>query len=1138
VAFVHLHVHSEYSLLDGLSRIEDLTKRAKEMGMSALALTDHGVMHGVVSFYQKAREQGIKPIIGCEVYVAPRTRFDKEGKIDQAYHLVLLARDIEGYRNLLRLVTLAHLEGFYYRPRVDKDLLRKHSRGLIALTSCLKGEIPQLLLAGEAQKARQVAEEYASIFGEGNFYLELQNHGIEDERIFRAEMIALAREIGLPLVATNDSHYTSKSDYRTHDIVLCVGTGKTLEDKDRLSFENDEFYFKSEEEMAQLFADFPDALENTVKIAGMCNLELDFGQFHLPRFSVPEGYDADTFLREKAEEGVRQKYREVTAEITERLNHELETIKRMGFASYFLVVWDMVHFAKSREIMVGPGRGSVCGSLVAYALGITEIDPLRYSLYFERFLNLERITMPDFDIDFCSRRRDEVLKYLKEKYGEDCVAQIATFGTMAARAAVRDCGRVLRVPLWKVDMIAKKIPFNNTISQAIATVEDLRREYENDPQVKELLDSAKGLEGIARHASTHAAGVVISAEPLTLHVPLMLGTEGAITTQFAKDEIEKIGLLKMDVLGLQTLTMVQETLNMIKERCGDEIDWRNILLEDEKTFRLLQKAETSGVFQLESAGMRRILKDLKPNRIEDIIAIVALFRPGPMPMIDDFIKRKERKIPIEYLHPELEPILKETYGTIVYQEQVMQIASTLAGYSLSEADLLRRAMAKKDKAAMDKQKPLFISRSQEKGVSSDVASRIFDFMEDFAHYGFNKSHATAYGLLAYRTAYLKAHYPLEFMAALLTSVIGDENKIRAYVEECRRSGIKVLPPNVNEGEKGFQPGPDNTIKFGLAAIKNVGEGAVEVIVEDRKEKGPFQSLGDFMNRISSHLVNRKTAESLIKAGAFDFTGKSRPEMLFSLDMLLGAVRRSSRKQQASLFGTEEPVVREEIVYEGGYSEPEVLAMEKEVLGFYFSEHPLVRYQELLAPFRATPIESLMELGEGQMVTVCGIIAKSRAVQSKNGGQVLILTVEDLTSSVELIVFTKLLRDFQPLLSKEGVIVVSGKLALEEDRAKIYASKLVKFLERENLESQKKEIDTKDFFLYLTLPKGAQFDTLLKLREILESYPGRCPVNIFISLNGKKVVLAPSTRFWVQNSSRLVSKLKELLGPENVSASAY
>lgn len=1137
MAFVHLHVHSEYSLLDGLSRIKDLTRMAREMGMNALALTDHGVMHGVISFYQKAREQGIKPIIGCEVYLAPRTRFDREGKIDQAYHLVLLAKNLDGYRNLMKLVSLAHIQGFYYRPRVDKELLKKYSSGLIALTSCLKGEIPQLLLQGEKEKARQVAMEYSTIFGEGNFYLEIQNHGLEEEKIFKEEMVQLSRETGLPLVATNDSHYSLKSDYRTHDIILCVGMGKTIDDKDRLSFENDEFYFKSEEEMVTLFSDFPEALENTQKIADSCNLELDFHNLYLPKFEVPQGYDVDSYLEEIATEGLRQKFKEITPEVQDRFQYELDTIKRMGFSSYFLVVWDLVSFARSQGIMVGPGRGSVCGSLVAYALGITEIDPLRYGLYFERFLNTERVTMPDCDIDFCSRRRDEVLKYLKRKYGEKSVAQIATFGTMAARAAIRDCGRVLRVPLRVVDRIAKKIPFNSTISQALDTVEDLREEYLNDPQIKELLDSARGLEGIARHASTHAAGVVISSEPLTMHVPLMKDTVGEITTQFAKDDIEKIGLLKMDVLGLTTLTMAQETIRLIKDRQGIDLDWEKIPLDDEKTFKILQQAETSGVFQLESLGMRRILKDLKPTRIEDIIAVVALFRPGPMDMIPDFIRAKEGKTPIEYLHPKLEPILKETYGAIVYQEQVMQIASALAGYSLQEADVLRRAMAKKDKPAMDKQRPQFIERAKELGTPPEVSGQVFDFMAKFAQYGFNKSHATAYGVLAYRTAYLKAHYPLEFMSALLTSVIGDENKIRAYVDECKNFGIKVLPPNINQGEGGFKPGEGNTILFGLAAIKNVGEGAVEVIIKEREERGPFQSLGDFFKRISSHLVNRKTVESLIKAGAFDFTGKPRPQLLYSLDFLLGAAKKVSKKNQATLFGSEETEEAEEPYYEGGYSEGEVLAWEKEALGFYFSEHPLVRYEKILSTFNATPIAHLVELEEGQTVTVYGSISRNRKIQAKNGSQVLILTLEDLTSSVEVVVYSRLIEEFRPTLEKEGVVVVSGRLSLEEERAKITASKLVKFVEKTVLESQLKDVERKDFFLYLTIPLGTTFNTLLKLKEILETYPGRCPVTIYIPLNGKRVIIAPSARFWVQNSPKLLKKLQELLGPENVSISS-
>ncbi len=1104
------------------------------MEMPALALTDHGSMHGVIPFYQKARAAGIKPIIGCEVYVAPRTRSDKQGKIDQAFHLVLLAKDIRGYRHLLQLTSRAHLEGFYYRPRVDKELLRHYSQGLIALTSCLKGEIPHLLLEGKMELAQQVAQEYLAIFGEGNFYLEVQNHKMEEERVFQKEMVELSRRMGIPIVATNDSHYTNRDDFRTHEILLCVGTGKSLEDADRLSFENEEFYFKNEEEMREAFAHLPEALDNTLEIAQQCNLELDFGHFHLPNFIVPEDHNVDSFLRLKAEEGLKQRYHDCALEQRERLHYELETIGQMGFSAYFLVVWDLVHHAHDRGIAVGPGRGSVCGSLVAYALGITEIDPLRYNLFFERFLNPERITMPDFDIDFCSKRRDEVIQYLMERYGQENVAQIATFGTMAARAAVRDCGRVLKVPLWQVDRVAKMIPFGSSISEALATVSELHSLYDSNPQIKELLDSAKGLEGISRHASTHAAGVVISAEPLMNYVPLMLGTDGVVTTQFAKDEIEKIGLLKMDILGLSTLTMMRVALALIKERRGEEINWSEVSLSDERTFSLLQQADTAGVFQLESSGMRQILKNLRPTCIEDIIAIVALFRPGPMQMIDDFIKRKSGAFPIQYFHPELEPILKETYGTIVYQEQVMQISSTLAGYSLGEADLLRRAMAKKDKAIMDTQRPAFIKRAVERGIARETAGKIFDFMAEFARYGFNKSHATAYAVLAYHTAYLKAHYPLEFSAALLSSVMGDEKKVRTYVEECNRFGMKVLSPNLNEGGVGFLPGGDNQIYFGLAAVKNVGQGAVEVILEERERGGFFSSLSDFLARVSSHLVNRKTVESLIKAGAFDFTGKGRAELLYGLDVLLGQAKRLNHRDQAALFSTDELSPVEEVSWEGGeYSDAEVLAMEKEVLGFYISNHPLARYQEVLAGYNLTPLGSLAELEEGKELTVGGMIQKTKVIPTKNGGQMLFLTLEDLSSSQEVTIFPRLYKDVSPFLTKEGVLIVHGKISQGEDSVKILADKVVTFLEREALENRRRIKEEKEVYLNLTLPSKADLDTLIKLKDVLEQYPGRCPVTLYVSLNGKKVVLSPSTRFWVRSDARLLARLRELLGKDNV-----
>jgi DNA polymerase-3 subunit alpha len=1141
VAFVHLHVHSEYSLLDGLSRIDDMVERAKALGMPALALTDHGSMHGVIPFYKKAKEVGIKPIIGCEVYVAPRTRFDREGKQDQPNHLLLLAKDLTGYRNLIKLVTAGHLEGFYYKPRVDHDLLKAHSEGLIALSACLKGEVPWNLLQGNGKRAEEIARFYLETFGPGNYYFEVMNHRLPEEQVYFNQLADLSRRLGIPMVATNDSHYMAASDYRTHEILLCVGTGKALEDTNRLSFENNEFYFKTEEEMRQAIP-IPDAIGISEEIASYCNLELEFGTFHLPNFPVPKGENPQSYLEAQVESGLQRCFPEVTPALRERIDFEMNTIKQMGFEGYFLIVWDLIRHAKESGISVGPGRGSVCGSLVAYALGITEIDPLRYNLYFERFLNPERISMPDVDTDFASEHREKVIEYIKSRYGADCVAQIVTFGTMAARAAIRDAGRVLKVPLWQVDRIAKMIPFGSTLGEALSTVPELREAADGDPKVADLLEAARGLEGISRHASTHAAGVVISPLPLDNYVPLMLGTDGIITTQFAMAEIDKIGLLKLDILGLNTLSMMDNAMALIETRHGDHIDWQQIPLDDAETFALLQQSETSGVFQLESRGMRQILKNLKPTCIEDIIAIVALYRPGPMAMIDDFIRRKQGVVPIEYLHPTLEPILKQTYGTIVYQEQVMQICSVLAGYSLAEADLVRKAMGKKDKSIMDQQRPAFIERAVTRGTSEELAGRIFDFMAEFAKYGFNKAHATAYGVLAYRTAYLKAHYPQEFIAALLTSIHTDDEKVRQYVEESHRFNLKVIAPNLNQGELGFVPGKGTgEIYFSLAAIKNVGEGAVDLIVVERRQNGPYRSLSDFQERVNSHLVNKKTVESLIKAGAFDFTGHGRAELLASLERS-GSSRRGGKVQQVDLFGCPVPGERTpgeeevEAPEPGRHSEAEIQAMEKEVLGFYISNHPLARYQEQLSKLKLTPLESLAERVEGEQVLVGGLVAASKVHTSKNGALMLFITLEDLGGSVEVTVLPKLYKDFSPVLGKEGVLVLKARVNLGEDKAKLLADKFENFLEREAMEMHKQSEAKKEVFLYLVIRDDATPSTLLAVRKELESFPGQCPVTLHIRLNGHKVVMAPSRKFWVRNDPRLLSRLKKILGEENVQVS--
>ncbi|MGB4130668.1 MAG: DNA polymerase III subunit alpha, partial [Tepidanaerobacteraceae bacterium] len=905
--FVHLHVHTNYSLLDGACEIDRLARRLSELGMKSCAITDHGAMYGVIDFYKKMLAYGIKPIIGAEVYMAERTMQDKEpGVDDEQYHLVLLAKDIQGYKNLMKLVSLGFTEGFYYKPRIDMDILAKYSEGLIALSGCLAGRIPSLLLKGNFDEAKNIALQLNSIFGQDNFFIEVQDHGLLDQRRIINDLIRLSQETGIPLVATNDVHYIQKEDALAQDVLMCIQTGKTLDEENRMKFESSEFYLKSPEEMASLFSYIPEALENTIRIAESCNVTLDFGTIHLPSFRVPEGLTEDEYLNRLCYKGARERYPEITGEIKQRLDYELETIKKMGYSSYFLIVWDFINFARQNGIMVGPGRGSAAGSLVAYCLYITNIDPLKYNLLFERFLNPERISMPDIDVDFCYERRQEVIDYVVRKYGQDRVAQIVTFGTMAARAAIRDVGRVMGYPYGEVDRIAKMVPaeLGITIENALTLNPELKKLYEENERIRRLIDIAKDLEGFPRHASTHAAGVVISKDPIVEHVPLHKLGDSNVTTQYTMTALEELGLLKMDFLGLRTLTVIRDAINIIRRTKNVEINLDKLPLDDKKVYEMLSQGNTAGVFQLESTGMRNLLKELRPETFQDVAAIIGLYRPGPLGSgaAEDFIKSKNGLKPIKYLHPKLEPILSETYGIILYQEQAMKIAQELAGFSLAQADILRKAMGKKQQDVMAAQRESFVNGCVKNGIDKVTAEKIFDEISYFAGYGFNKAHSAAYAVIAYQTAYLKAHFPVEYMAALLTSVIDNSDKVAHYINECRHLGIKVLPPDINESYESFTVVSDK-IRFGLTAVKNVGHNVARAIIMARKSEGKFTSFTDFVEKVSGDL-NKKALESLIKSGAFASIGAKRSQLLAIYEDTLTRIQKEQRqgmKNQISLF---------------------------------------------------------------------------------------------------------------------------------------------------------------------------------------------------------------------------------------------
>ena len=1071
MSFAHLHVHTEYSLLDGSNKIKEYVARVKELGMNSAAITDHGVMYGVIDFYREARKQGINPILGCEVYVAPNSRFDREvtGGDDRYYHLVLLAENNEGYENLTKIVSKGFVEGYYYKPRVDKELLRTYHKGIIALSACLAGEVPRYLTKGMYEEAKDRALEYQEIFGKGNYFLELQDHGIPDQQLVNQQLMKLSQETGIELVATNDVHYTYADDAKAHDILLCIQTGKKLADENRMRYEGGQYYVKSEEEMAALFPYARQALENTQKIADRCSVEIEFGVTKLPKYDVPEGYTSWEYLQKLCYEGLDQRYRTPSQELKDRLAYELDTIRHMGYVDYFLIVWDFIKYAKDHGIAVGPGRGSAAGSIVSYCLGITTIDPIHYQLLFERFLNPERVSMPDIDVDFCYERRQEVIDYVMRKYGKDCVAQIVTFGTLAARGVIRDVGRVMDLPYAYVDSIAKMIPqeLGITIDKALQMNPELRKLYESDETVTHLIDMAKRLEGLPRHCSMHAAGVVICQKPVEEYVPLSRAADGTITTQFIMTTLEELGLLKMDFLGLRTLTVIQNAVQLARKKQPDlQID--KIDYNDKAVLDYIGTGKTEGIFQLESGGMKNFMKELQPHSLEDVIAGISLYRPGPMDFIPQYIRGKNDRSSITYDCPQLEPILAPTYGCIVYQEQVMQIVRDLAGYTLGRSDLLRRAMSKKKAAVMEKERKTFVYGDEETGVpgcikngiDEQTANKIYDEMIDFAKYAFNKSHAAAYAVVSYQTAWLKYYYPVEYMAALMTSVIDNPTKVAEYIYVCRQMGIRILPPDINKGEADFSvDGGD--IRYGLAAIKSIGRPVIRAIVNDRKELGEFRNLEDFITRISSReLMNKRLVENLIKAGALDVLGGTRKQFMSIYIQIVDHMQQEKKNSmvgQMSLFDMVSEEQKEEFQIRmpdvGEYTKENLLGFEKEVLGVYVSGHPLEPYEEewrkvisaTTADFQVDPEVGYTKVRDGAREIIGGIIAEKTVKHTKTNQMMAFLTVEDLFGTVEVVVFPRDYEKYRQYLEEDNKIFVKGRVSEEDDKAsKLICEKILPF----------------------------------------------------------------------------------------------
>lgn len=1138
--FVHLHNHSEYSLLDGASRIDRMIERALELRMPALALTDHGNMFGAIDFYTSAMEKGLKPIIGLEAYVDPRSHAERpQGKAWEYYHLLLLAKNAEGYRNLMRLSTISYLEGLYYRPRIDKELLKQYHDGLIATTACLRGEPAQRILAGDLGAAREAAIELAEIFGAGNFYLEIQNHGLPEEEAVRRGYAQLAKELGLPLVAANDCHYLTREAAPAHDVLLCIQTAKEIDDPNRMRMPNDEFYLKSPDEMHAVMAQFPEAYENTVAIAEQCNLSLEFGRVHMPRFPLPAGYsDASEYLAALAHEGiVRRTPAGLTPEISERMGRELALIKEMGFSGYFLIVHDFIEEAKRRGIPVGPGRGSAAASIVSYALGITELDPLRFGLVFERFLNPARKAMPDFDIDFCYERRNEVIDYVTQKYGRDSVAQVITFGTMQARAVVRDVGRVLKLQYAEVDRIAKMIPreLNITLDDALARVPELRELRDSDEKYAKLIEYAKTLEGLVRHASVHAAGVIIAPGRIDAWAPLYKSTNDEITTQYHMKSLARIGLLKFDFLGLRTLTVIRDALAMIGENQGVNMTPESIPLDDPETYDLLGSGQTVGVFQLESSGMRDLLRKMRPGRIEDIIAVNALFRPGPLGsgMVEDYVKRKHGKQKVAYLHPKLEPVLSETYGVIAYQEQVMKVASELAGFTMSQADILLNAMRKKVPEQMDLQREDFVRGCVANGIPKNTAGAVFDQMAHFAGYGFNKAHSASYAVLAVRTAYLKTRYPAEFMAASLTSEMDNSDRIVALINECRRMGIRVLAPDVNEGHVEFRATQRGDIQFGLGAIKNVGRAAIASITIARRQHGSFEDLFDLTSRADLRLVNRRVLESLVAAGALDALHGHRAGQMAGVPAALEFGQRTQRERESGqtsllsdLDGAPGAVARPRKLPDAErWSDSEILVREKEVLGFYITGHPLARYEREIKEFATASVGELPEMEDGETARVGGIVTHVKLMTDRKGERMAFVTLEDFTGRVELVVFSKCYARRQEEIRRDAALMIEGKVSTREDEIpKVIVSDIVplarahqRFVER----------------VVITLASDGLGEPLLEeLRGTLDAHAGRCPVDLVVRSGGEVVTISAGA-VRVEPSRELVDRLEALVGETNV-----
>ena len=1072
MSFAHLHVHTEFSLLDGSNKIKECVSRVKELGMNSVAITDHGVMFGVIDFYRAAKAAGIKPILGCEVYVAPGSRFDKEAvgnNDDRYYHLVLLAENETGYYNLMKIVSRGFTEGYYYKPRVDMELLEQYHEGIIALSACLAGEVQKNILRGMYGEAKAAACRYKDIFGEGNFFLELQDHGMEEQKLVNQSLLRMSQETGIELVATNDIHYTYADDVKPHDILLCIQTGKKLADEDRMRYEGGQYYIKSEEEMRKLFPYAQEAIDNTQKIADRCNVEIVFGEKKLPKYDVPDGFTSWEYLNKLCYEGLERRYPGDDPTIRERLEYELSVIKRMGYVDYFLIVWDFIKYARDHGISVGPGRGSAAGSIVSYCLGITSIDPLRYQLLFERFLNPERVSMPDIDVDFCFERRQEVIDYVVRKYGTDRVVQIVTFGTMAARGVIRDVGRVMDLPYAFVDGIAKMIPkeLNITLGKALQSSPDFKKAYDNDPQVKELIDMSMRLEGLPRHTSMHAAGVVISQKAVEEYVPLSVGSDGSVVTQFTMTTLEELGLLKMDFLGLRTLTVIQDAVRLAEKSSGKEIDINAIDYNDKKVLDYIGSGETDGIFQLESGGMKGFMKELKPQNLEDIIAGISLYRPGPMDFIPQYIKGKNHPESITYDCPQLEPILAPTYGCIVYQEQVMQIVRDLAGFTLGRSDLLRRAMSKKKGDVMQKERQAFVYGDEEggvpgciaNGIDEKTANKIYDEMIDFAKYAFNKSHAAAYAVVSYQTAWLKYYYPVEFMAALMTSMIDNPPKVAEYIYSCRQMGIEILPPDINEGVGNFSV-QDGKIRYGLAAIKSIGRPVIESIARERNERGKFKTLKDFIERLSGKEVNKRTIESFIKSGAFDGLGGTRKQFMIIYVQIVDQVnqeRKYSMAGQLSLFDMVDDDQKAEfdipLPKVGEYEKETRLAFEKEVLGVYLTGHPMEEYEEkwrksiskTTLDFQLDKETGAAKVHDGAKEIIGGIIATLAIKYTKTNKTMAILTLEDLLGTVEVVVFPRDYEKYKEYLQEENKVFIRGRVSEEDDApSKLICESVVPF----------------------------------------------------------------------------------------------